>query len=257
MAMIISMIICNEKPDLFEIDILEDLGSRWGLTSTGVKREGGVLSFRNEPVDVVIGVIPKPIPGRDLKGPCSTSVLWPNSANDVKAHQSHIIVTVNGKLDMILLSKHLSKIVTSTMVATPETRGLLWNNAVHLVEKSLFIECATEIMPARLPLELWVDFRVGLNPDGTSAGFTAGLSALGRMEIEVESSPEKPEALRDRLHKLAEYLLEKGPVINNGDTIGADADEIIRAVHSPSRFGHKGQVIRLVYKKASPEHPWQ
>ncbi len=51
------------------------------------------------------------------------------------------------------------------------------------------------------------------------------MKALGLMEIEAQDSPEPPSELRDRLFGLAEYLIDNGLVIRDGDTVGADAKE--------------------------------
>ena len=74
--------------------------------------------------------------------------------------------------------------------------------------------------------------------------------ALGHMEFEAEDVPESPGDLRDRFFGLANYVLENGPVIRDGDTIGEDARERIRVVYSQSAFGHEGQVMRLEYGSA-------
>jgi hypothetical protein len=41
------------------------------------------------------------------------------------------------------------------------------------------------------------------------------------------------------------YLLENGPVLKHGETIGMSAEQQIRISHSASSFGHHGKVIRL------------
>jgi hypothetical protein len=105
-------------------------------------------------------------------------------------------------------------------------------------------------------LHIWVDFRVGKDGERTSSGFTAGMAALGLMELETQHCPEPPGELKDRLLGLAGYLLENGPVIRDGDTVGEDANEKIRVVYAPSSFGHEGRVMRLEYEKPSPQKPW-
>ena len=67
------------------------------------------------------------------------------------------------------------------------------------------------------------------------------------MEFETENSPEQPGDLRERLYGLCNYVLENGPVINDGDTIGQDANERIRVVYAESAFGRDGKVMRLEY----------
>jgi hypothetical protein len=76
------------------------------------------------------------------------------------------------------------------------------------------------------------------------------------MELEAKQCPEPPRELRERFEALIRYLLENGPVIRDGDTVGEDASERIRVVYATSAFGHKGQVMRLEYEQASRAKPW-
>jgi hypothetical protein len=99
-------------------------------------------------------------------------------------------------------------------------------------------------------------FAVGRDTAKSSSGFTTGMAALGHMEFEAQGAPEPPGELRKRFEALAGYVLEHGPVIEDGDTIGEDANERIRVVFSDSAFGHEGKVMRLEYERPSPQKPW-
>ena len=90
--------------------------------------------------------------------------------------------------------------------------------------------------------------------DGTAAGFTSGLTALGHMEWEALDVPEKPGELHERFMELSNYVLANAAVIKDGDTVGRNAKEKIRVVFSPSTFGRDGLVMRLVYENAP--RPW-
>ncbi len=88
-------------------------------------------------------------------------------------------------------------------------------------------------------------------------GFTTGMQSLGHMEFETQDSPEPPNELRERFHGLAIYVLENGPVIRDGDTIGEDANEKIQVVYADSAFGHEAKVMRLVYTPQQKKPWWQ
>jgi Domain of unknown function (DUF4261) len=119
----------------------------------------------------------------------------------------------------------------------------------------LFQELAG-VLPGGLPVYLWVDVRVGPSPGGSSTGFTVGLSALGHMEFETLDSPRPASELREWLFNLATSVLANGPVIQDGNTVGADAHQRIRVVYAPSPFGHPGQVMRLEHQNAAAKKPW-
>jgi hypothetical protein len=126
---------------------------------------------------------------------------------------------------------------------------VLWSQAALLVPSKLFQDFATKIMPGMPPLHIWVDFRCGWTGEGVASGFTQGMRALGHMEFETESALESPGELRERLTMLANYVLEHGPVIRDGDTIGQDENERILVVYAPSVFGSEDDVMRLEYSR--------
>ena len=62
---------------------------------------------------------------------------------------------------------------------------------------------------------------------------------------QVTDRPE-PGELREWLINIMFYLLENGPVLQHGQTIGMSAEQKIRIQHVASTFGHPAKVIRLV-----------
>ncbi len=256
MALTISMVALEDDPQLSLTDIQQDMATKWpDLTPASEPEEkDGTLSFRVGAADVVIAKMPAPIP--DLEGPCATSILWPNAADDLEDHKSHVIVTVMGELNPVELSTLLTQATASLMAVTPSALGVFWCNAALLVPKDIFIDFAVKVLPHGPPLVVWVDFRAGQDEDQSCSGFTQGMKALGLMEFESKNAGESPGELRERFLGLAGYLVENGPVINDGDTVGQDANERIRVVYSDSEFGHEGQVMRLVYEAAPPRKSW-
>jgi hypothetical protein len=252
------MVTFSDDPQLAVADIQRDIAMKWpDLPSiTDADEKDNTLSFRVGSADVILGKMPAPIPWSDLEGPCATSILWPDAADALKEHKTHVIVTVSGELDPIALSTLLTQATASLMATSPTALGVYWGNATLVVPKDVFIDFAVEVLPEGPPLHVWVDFRVGTDSDKSSSGFTTGMAALGHMEFESQDAAEPPGELRERFLALGSYVVENGPVINDGDTVGEDANERIRVVYSDSAFGHEGKVMRLVYEKESPKKPW-
>ncbi len=254
MPLQMSMILFNETP-VFSIEALQaSLSANWPELAqvSDISEQEGTLSFRLETADIVIGVMPAPIPWSDLEGPCASSRLWPDAASAVREHKSHAVVTVSGELLPVPLSTLLTQVTAALMASTPASIGVFWTNATLLVPQSLFADFAVEVMPSAPPLAIWIDCRVGwLEGTSLSAGFTTGLAELGLMELEAHGATESPAELKKRFDAIAEYLLENGPVIKDGDTIGESASEKIRIVYSNSIFGAKDEVMRLVYEAGS------
>jgi hypothetical protein len=255
MAIGISMIMLSEDVPISVADVQRELSSNWSdlPASQEPEEKDDVLSFQVGDSSVIMARMPAPIPWSDLEGPCETSSLWKNATEEVKQHTVHWIITVNGELGPLEMSTLLTQATAAAMAACPAAIGVYWGNATLVVPRDLFSDFAKEILPHGAPLHVWVDFRVGKDSEHSSAGFTSGMKALGHLEFETEQSPEPPGELRERLLALANYVVENGPVIQDGDTVGEDAHERIRVVYSDSAFGHEGQVMRLVYESESPK----
>jgi hypothetical protein len=259
MAIGISMVMLADDgiPDLATLsNFLRENYPDLPEVSNAESKEGS-FAFNLGEADVVLGKMSGPIPWSDLEGPCATSILWRNAANEVQEHKTHIIVTVSVNKDVVSLATLLTQATASVLAACPCAIGVYWGNATLLVPKAIFVEFATSILPKGPPVHIWIDTRVGRQESKGSAGFTTGLDALGHMEIETEASPEEPGALRERLYLLAEYVLSSGRTINDGDTVGEDVGEKIRVEYSESAFGNEKKVMRLIYEKPSAKSKWK
>jgi Domain of unknown function (DUF4261) len=107
------------------------------------------------------------------------------------------------------------------------------------------------------PIHIWIGLRVGPDEPGRTSGFTTGLAALGHMEFETKNSPTSPSELRELFFTLCGYVIENGPVILDGNTVGGEEDAQIRVVYSDSNFGCKNQVMQLVYETSPKKSKWK
>lgn len=237
-------------------EIQRELASKWPdlPVVTEPDQKNSTISFCVGPSIIALGKIATPLPWSELEGPCATSTLWPNAADELKHHKTHWVVSVSSDLNPIELSTLLTQITASVMAVCPVALGVYWGNATLVIPKGVFIDFVEALLPQELPLPLWIDSRVGWETDGFSSGFTTGMSALGHMEFEAKLVPESPTELREHFWSFAGYILENGSVIRDGDTIGMDANERIRIVYASSAFGHDRKVMRLEFAQSSK--PW-
>lgn len=250
----LSMICLGGKPKISPSAIIKDLTNSW----RDFPRLGPIEKTAKSQVSFDIGkdatailqLIGAPIPWSDLEGPCATSVLWPQAAEVLEPHKAHMLVTLMFKspVEPIERASLLTQVTSAVVETTEAAVGIYWTNASLVVQPKLFREFAVRILPQGPPVPIWVDFRIGPNENGKMSGFTTGLSALGLMELETETSQESGEELHSRFEGLIEYLLENGLVIKDGDTIGQDAKERIKVNYAESAFGQEGQVMRLDYQ---------
>jgi hypothetical protein len=252
MSLGIAMLLAGDDRPIDLDVLLKELATHWPdlPAATDAQADGTTLSFQLGATGVVLAQMPAPVPWSELEGPCETALLWPDASEDVRRHKFHWIVTVMGNQSPVELSTRLTQVMAAAAAACPSTMGVYWGNARMLIHRDIFVEFAQKVLQEEPTLLLWVDFRVGWDGEGTSGGFTTGMQALGHREFEAEHAPEPPSELRDRFMGLADYVLQHGPVIRNGDTVGNDEHERIRAVYAPSAFGGEAEVIRLEFGPA-------
>ena len=166
------------------------------------------------------------------------SPMWPTASQDWAGHTAHLAVRLRGARPEVERATLLTQLCTALLACVPAL-GIYWTDADLAVESSVFTDVA-QGCDGDIPLTLWIRFQVAEDGEGSN-GRTRGLEALGHYELEAPYSPEPAEELYDRLYGVAAYLLAKGPVIRDGDTLGETEDEYIRARLT-------ARAIQLVYE---------
>lgn len=210
--------------------------------------DGNVFSFQVNDELIALALMPAPYPAKDLEGPLSTSWMWPPQPpiETIKRHSSHLLITMTGGTGDPVRRRLIITAITALAAKQPGVMAIYWAEATHLIYPPVFIEMAKKITsPKAPPLYLWIDLRAFRNDDGTSGLFTTGLKPLGHMEIEIPKINMQIGELREWLINIMYYLLAKGPILKDGETIGTSAEQQIQIQHCPSMFGHSGNVMRL------------
>ena len=83
-----------------------------------------------------------------------------------------------------------------------------------------------------LPTFNWIWFGLWRNKNGLN-GYTYGMDAFGKEEMEVLGTGADPNDLRDFLASLASYVLENDVELHDGETIGFSADDKHAITRSP------------------------
>lgn len=192
--------------------------------------------------------------GDDLAAIAQHSRLWPAAQEVPVDYSHHVIVTVftpgeDGHARAVADAVMLSQVIASAVAVAGGIRAVYLGSANHVIVPELFRELAQSMLPEPL-LPVWVALNVGPRPDGVMTGHTRGLDMLGLMDVEIPETPEDDASTLDRLAGISDYLLRQGPVIGDGDTIGATAQAEIVVRHAPSAFDPEATVLRLTFGSA-------
>ncbi|MFT4115072.1 DUF4261 domain-containing protein [Bradyrhizobium sp.] len=155
-----------------------------------------------------------------------TSATWPQGEAIAARHRGHVIVSVLGKKHEPLRAARLTTAVVGGLIAAvPQCCAVLWNGKVARATDLWSDMSKQSFAPfPEYPFSLWIDVLPFRSDSGIGA-VTMGLSAFAEREIEFETHKLSLAELMDKVHGLAVYLVEHGPVVKDGDTFGSNERE--------------------------------
>jgi hypothetical protein len=192
------------------------------------------LSFASQACSFTVALIRAPIAWSDLSDPCDAAWYWPEAAETLRPQRGHLLVTASSATeDAIALMLSLTRVLAA--VAQCSAALGIYLGGARLVHKVAdFVSEAEGASRELLPLYLWVRFSIREEPGGTLSLTTTGLADLELMELSFPHAALDGQTLMDRAFNIAHYLLDRGPVLENGHTIGISADEKFHVTHVPS-----------------------
>jgi hypothetical protein len=207
-------------------------------------RNADSVVFRQGDYFGAVALVDQPVPWSELDGPAHTAWYWPQAADRLRSHQAHLVVTLTSDdADAVALARALT-LCAAAFAEQTGALGIFWASGTLVHDPPAFRALAEQMKPDWLPLYLWLDFRVNQEQEMTFSLFTTGMAALGFMEIEIPALVcDDPKLLIDQAYHVAHYLLDRGPVLNDGDTIGMSPTVRLTVHHEPSFLG----ATQLVY----------
>jgi hypothetical protein len=229
--------------------LLDTLQAVTGLTvdraSVQAKENGLVFSVGKDMA--AIALVPAPIPWSNLEGPCATAWWWPAATERMKGHTSHLLVALGGDTGPLVLRYLMLTHLTAAAAAQSDAVGIFWLAGALVHDPPVFVEQVQSLAADRLPLHLWIDFRIEPVDPGRHRLFTTGMRAFRQEEIEIPPSDRAPADMLELADAVAQYILRTNPEIGQENTVGRSEDEKVRAVYAPSMLDPTITVLRLEF----------
>jgi hypothetical protein len=236
--------VLTEKPAPLLPDTLRQAwASAWPawspLPEIAVDPSGGddpSLAFELDGMLSAVSVMPDRVPGdEDWSG---AKWLWPNAAEDLARYRSFVVVWVKQQADrgrVVDAYWQLTRLVVSVIRATGAL-GVYMSPAdgySHLVRADVFDGMATDDPECEgLPVMLWLGLPA-YQDNGRTSVITVGLERFGTPEVELVESARPVGELREFAMDLAGYLIQHGPVLADGHTVGGtERDQAVVAITS-------------------------
>jgi hypothetical protein len=192
-----------------------------------------------------IALMSAPIPWANLEGPCATAYWWPDAAEKMKKHTSHILIALVGEKGNLVRRSITLTHLTAAIALNTDVAGIYWGGGALVHEPRAFIEQAKNLSSHDLPLNLWVDFRLEPNEDGSHRLFTTGMRRFNHEEIEIVHSTKTPAEIIDFACSIANYVITSEKTIQNGETIGRSEEEKATVQYVPSMLDSNTTVMQL------------
>jgi hypothetical protein len=209
------------------------------------RAEEDSLVFQFEGQAAAISLLAEPIGSAEIQRAAAAAWYWPTAAKQLAPCGAQILVGVVPESgDRVQSALRLTNLASATAEAA-RAEGVFWTAAGLVHSPDALAAYARQMSRQDLPLYLWIDFHVHGEADGTSSLYTTGLAAFQSPEIEIYGSRREPRALVARVYDIVHYLLLKGAVLHEGDTIGRSGEEKIEIHLGPSRRDLAARVVQI------------
>ena len=198
---------------------------------------------------VTVAVAAKPLPAAALAKPVEdASSWWP--ADQVRRHTHVASIRAHSKeISAAMVARVLARLTAAVLdtIAPESALGVLIGG--ERLYPADFVQAAATEDPS---LGVLMGVHVG-EPGQPFALRTSGLPDLGLMNIEVEPDAGGDlQAVAGSVKQIAAYLVNAGPVIDDGDTLGDTAEAQMKITHRPASWGGE-TVYHLAFVGGVPD----
>jgi hypothetical protein len=217
--------------------------------SAEVSAEKIITVTRGEDTVGFLAHMPAPIPGGEAEDNADGNFLWPNGKEEAAKHASHVIVTNTGagKQTPVQSALEVSRLALVALDVF-DGIGVYWGNARVCNSRQVFEDFCEDISEEHVPVPVWLRFQLVRASDDEIGLYTLGMRQFGLMEIEIDRSKMDVEELFEFVANVAHYLIQSGPVIADGNTVGGSEEERILVRHRPSMIDKDRQVYKIVFE---------
>ena len=213
---------------------IRDMKEKWDIVveeyDASEDKSDDALVFEVGDMLAAVSLASYPIPGGEAETNAENNYMWEDAVKVVKEHRAHILVAVLGKEEDLLEKGKLYTKLVAACCRQQYATGIYTSGVVF---GPRFYEGFADMMKEdELPTFNWIWFGLWRNKNGLN-GYTYGMDAFGKEEMEVLGTGADPNDLRDFLASLASYVLENDVELHDGETIGFSADDKHAITRSP------------------------
>ena len=213
---------------------IRDMKEKWDIAvdeyDASEEKADDALVFEVGDMLAAVSLAEYPIPGGEAEGNAENNYMWEDAVKVAREHRAHLMVAVLGKEENLVEKGRLFTKVVAACCRQKYAAGIYTSGVVF--DPRFYEGFADMIKNDELPIFNWIWFGLWQNEKGLN-GYTYGMEAFGKDEMEALGTNADPNDLRDFLASLASYVLENDVELHDGETIGFAEDDKHTITRSP------------------------
>ena len=189
--------------------------------------------FDVDSMTVAVSLMEAPVPDGEAEYWANSNFMEKDAAvSAAKAHQAHVMVAILNQMSEGRTRRQLGELyvkLVSTLLKAPNALGVYTNGTVWLPD--YFIQVSEDLKEGSLPLMDLVFVGLVRYEKGI-CGWTNGLRAFGKDELEIRDSQQSPQDVHELLLNVSGYLIEEDVTLQDGETLGYTAEQKLHITRS-------------------------
>lgn len=176
-----------------------------------------------------VSLMPAPVPDDEAVQNAANNYMWPEAVETAGKHTAHLLVAVMNQGESPIDAGNLFVKLCCACLKQEHAIGLYTSGTVF--QPQFYLEAAQMLKDGGLPVLNLIYFGLYQGEHGM-CGYTYGMTAFGREEIEVLDSEADFQQIREFLFNVVYYCLDSGVELHDGETIGFTEDQKLRISRS-------------------------
>lgn len=242
------------SPDLDLERLKRDLYEDWAITVPDIDGdeeraawEHGNLVFETDGMLAVISLMPTPVPAGEAEYYAEGNYYWKGAVDAAREHQAHIMTAVMPKEtpDPIEAGKLFVKLNASCL---KQDNAMAVYTSGTVFQPEMYCQVALDMHTTEhtLPILDWIYIGMYKTDEGMN-GYTYGMAAFGKDEVEVIGSKAQPSELHEFIFRITSYILYEDVLLGDGMTIGFSEDEKLPVTKSQG-VSVEGESLKISFQ---------
>ncbi|GEM_PF-4593703 len=208
------------------------------------------ITLTVEGYDLTVSIHDTPLDEALLEQTLELDRNWPDAGEVLRACSAHALVSAHDdpqEWEEARKVARLVELVASALMRHVPAKGHIWATASRLFSPELFETLLNDDNARALR---WVTLEFYQGPktaegEETVVTHTRGLVRFFGYEMELAALPMKPANAAQIIMSVAQYLLDNGPVLKNGDVIGPEDGARFQLMHLPKERSQGAVKVQL------------